>query len=47
MAQRQMTGVPANKVDEMVNMFKADGATDVQKKKEANGSFTITATFPD
>ena len=47
MSQQQLTGVPANKVDEMTNMFKAAGATDVKKKKEADGTFTLTATFDD
>lgn len=47
MAQQQLTGVPAHKVEEMVNMFKAAGASDVHTKREADGTFTITATFRD
>ena len=46
-SQQQLTGVPANKADKMVAMLKAEGATDVQVKKEADGSFTVTATSPD
>ncbi len=47
MSQQQLTGVPADKVDKMVAMFKAEGATDVQTQKDADGTFTVTATFPD
>ena len=42
-----LSGVPANKVDDRVAMFKAAGATDVKTKKETDGTFTITATFPN
>ena len=47
MIEQKLTGVPANKVDKMVAMFKAEGATDVQVKKDSDGTFTVTATFPD
>jgi hypothetical protein len=45
--QQKLTGVPAHKVDKMVAMFKAEGASDVQVKREADGSFAVITTFPD
>ena len=47
MSQQKLSGVPANKVEEMKNMFIAAGATKVESKKEDDGTFTLTATFPD
>jgi hypothetical protein len=41
-----LTDVPAKKVKQVVNDFKASGAT-VTKTKQDDGRFTITAKFPD
>ncbi len=42
----KIKGIPDDRVDKIVAMFKADGATKVEKKKEADGTWTVTATFP-
>ena len=39
--------VPEDKVDEAVQNLKNAGATNVTKTKQADGKFTLTATFPD
>lgn len=42
-----LTDIPADDVDEAVADMQKWGATDVQKTPEADGTFTIIATFPD
>jgi hypothetical protein len=39
--------VPADKVDELMEGFTDAGATAVTKTEQANGKFTVRATFPD
>jgi hypothetical protein len=39
--------VPADKVDELMQGFTDAGATAVTKTEQANGKFTVRATFPD
>ena len=39
--------VPSEKVDSKIKICKASGATSVEKTAQANGKFTITATYPD
>ena len=46
MARKEiLENIPADRVAEVVSEFKAEGAT-VTKKKE-NGTFSVTAVFPD
>jgi hypothetical protein len=39
--------VPANRVDDLIEGFKNAGATTVTKRKQADGKYTLRATFPD
>jgi hypothetical protein len=39
--------VPADKVDDLMQGFTDAGATAVTKTEQANGKFTVRATFPD
>ena len=39
--------VPADKVDDTIEGFNNAGATKVEKTQQANGKFTLKATFPD
>ena len=43
--QEQLTNVPDSEVDQVVADFESEEAT-VEKTKE-NGTWTVTATFPD
>lgn len=43
--QEELKDVPAEKVQQEVQDFKDDGATDVKTTKQPDGKFTITATF--
>jgi hypothetical protein len=45
--QETLKDVPADKVEQVVQDFKAAGATKVTKTKQSNGKFTVTATFDD
>jgi hypothetical protein len=42
-----LTDVPESEVDQLVQDFKDSGATKVEKTKQANGKYTVVATFPD
>jgi len=42
-----LRSVPADKVDAAIADLKRWGATDVQKAQQPDGTFTLTATFPD
>jgi hypothetical protein len=44
--QRVLTEVPDSKVNEIVGDFESEGAS-VTKTQQANGNWTVTATFPD
>ena len=39
--------VPADEVDDVVEGFDNAGATDVERTPQADGKFTVKATFPD
>lgn len=41
-----LTDIPDTEVDQVVNDFKSEGAT-VTKTRQANGMWTVVATFPD
>jgi hypothetical protein len=45
--QEELKNVPADGVDQKVQDYKDAGATNVEKTKQSDGSFTITATFDD
>jgi hypothetical protein len=49
MAQQPVVinSVPANKVDQVMADAKNWGGTNIQKTKNADGTFTVTVTFPD
>ena len=47
MAQTVVKDIPADKVDEAEQNLKNAGATDVQRTQQADGNFTLTATFAD
>jgi len=42
-----LKNVPADKVDATIADLKKWGATAVDKAQQPDGSFTLTATFPD
>jgi hypothetical protein len=39
--------VPADEVDELEKAFKALGATDIKKEKQADGTYNLEGNFPD
>lgn len=39
--------VPDSEVDEVMQDFRDDGATNVRKDKQLDGKWTVTATYPD
>lgn len=39
--------VPPGDVDQLMADFKKVGATKVEKTKQPDGNFTVTATFPN
>ena len=39
--------VPEDKVEQVMSDYKDAGATKVEKTKQADGKWTIVATFPD
>ena len=39
--------VPADEVEDKIKKFKRLGATKVEKKKQADGRYTLEITFPD
>ena len=41
----EINNVPANEVDQLVQDFKDDGATSVEKIKEPDGEFTVIAIY--
>lgn len=41
-----LRGISDARVDKIVAMYRADGATDVQKEKQPDGTWTVTANFP-
>jgi hypothetical protein len=41
-----LTNVPSSEKEEVVSDFESEGAT-VQSQREPDGTWTITATFPD
>ncbi len=43
---RTLKNVPPDKVDDVVQQFKDAGATKVTKTKQADGNYTVVATFP-
>jgi hypothetical protein len=42
----QLTDVPFEKVEKIVAMFRAEGATWVQRQEQPDGSWNVTAEFP-
>ena len=44
--REELTGVPDSEVESTVKDFKDAGATKAEKEKE-NGTWKVTATFPD
>jgi hypothetical protein len=42
-----LKSVPANQVDATIADLKKWGATSVVKAQQPDGTFTLTATFPD
>jgi hypothetical protein len=43
----KITDVPADKVPNVIGDFNLDSPTKVEKDKQADGTWTVTATFPD
>ena len=41
----ELNNVPANEVDQLVQDFKDDGATSVEKIPEPDGEFTVIAIY--
>jgi hypothetical protein len=42
-----LTDIPDSDVDKVVDDFKRAGATTVTKTRQANGMWTVVATFPN
>lgn len=47
MHPEKITDIPDGKQDEVAKGFVADGCTNVDKKQQADGSWTVTASCPD
>ena len=47
MADVKLKDVPDSDVDDTVAQLKTDGCSNVEKNKQPNGSWTVTATCPD
>jgi hypothetical protein len=45
--QETLSDIPDDEVEEVMEDFKDSGATKVTKTKQANGLWTVTATFAD
>ncbi len=43
---KELKDVTDDELDELVSDFESEGAT-VQKTKQSNGLWTVTATYPD
>jgi hypothetical protein len=43
--EEQLTDIPAENVQQVMQDFKDAGATDVKSAKQSNGKYTVTATF--
>ena len=46
LAKQQLTDIPSAEVEKVVAQFKAEGAT-VEKIRQPDGTWTVTADFPD
>lgn len=44
--QEVIRNVPRDQVDRVVQNFRDDGATQVDKKDNGDGTYDVTATFP-
>ncbi len=42
----QLTGVPFEKIEQIVAMFRAEGAAMVSRVQQSDGSWNVTAEFP-
>ena len=45
--EEQLTDIPENEVEEVIENFKFSGATSVNKKRQPDGRYTIIAIFDD
>ncbi len=44
--RERLTGIPGAQVDEVIASYTAEGAIEVNKKKEPDGTWTIEVIFP-
>ncbi len=42
----QLNGVPFEKIEQIVAMFRAEGAAMVSRVQQSDGSWNVTAEFP-
>lgn len=42
-----LKNIPADEIEEMIEAIEKLGATDITKKKNADGTFNLQGTFPD
>lgn len=47
MAQKVLTDIPEEQVQEIIDDFKSEHCTEVTKEKQNNGLWTVKATCPD
>lgn len=45
--QEVLKNIPADQLDRVVQNFRDDGATEVDSDDNGDGTFDVTATFPD
>jgi hypothetical protein len=47
MRQEKMQNVPPDELGDIVSGFADDGATSIDCRRQGDGNWTVTATFPD
>ena len=47
MAIRIIQNVPADEVNKYIRLLRDAGATDVEKRKESDGEYTLIVSYPD
>ena len=45
--KRTLEDIPDSDVDQVVKDFQSENCTDIQKQRQGNGKWTVTATCPD
>lgn len=45
--REEIVGIPPDEVDRVVSEFRAEGASEVSSELTPDGTWKVTATFPD